>query len=218
MHDVRLTVIVPTLNEASHVADAVASARGGAADEIIVADGGSEDPTCSVAEAAGCRVLRVSPAQRARQMNAGAEAASGDVLVFLHADTVLVPGSLQALRQATRDAAVVGGGFRRQYKSRSAILKASCRIGNLRASCLGWFFGDQAIWARREVFFRLGGYPGKPVFEDLDFTRLLRGAGKTRLISPGVETSARRFRDGASARIARDIFLTAGHICRYPAP
>ncbi|MDK2973182.1 MAG: hypothetical protein PWP23_2937 [Candidatus Sumerlaeota bacterium] len=213
----RISIIIPTLNEAGTLRRAIASARAEEADEVIVADGGSTDATRRVATAAGARVIAVSPPQRARQMNAGAAAATGDLLVFLHADTILLPGSLEALRATARNSEIVGGGFWRRYRSGSVLLAVSSLLGNERARRLGWCFGDQAIWARRAVFLRLGGYPEKPLFEDLDFTRKLRRVGRIHLIVPGVETSARRFRDGTVSRLLGDILLTVHHVCRTAA-
>lgn len=151
-------------------------------------------------------------------MNAGAAAADGCLLVFLHADTLLEPGSLAALRAAARDPAVVGGGFLRRYESPSRLLAATSRIGNARAARLGWFYGDQAIWARRGAFEAAGGFPEAPRFEDLDFARRLRRLGPTRLVAPGVATSARRFHRGAAPRLAKDFLLAARHLCLGPSP
>ena len=176
-------------------------------------DGGSEDDTVALAERQGARVLRVEPPQRARQMNAGGRAARGDVLVFLHADTVFQPGAIDALRQLASESPLVGGGFRRRYASPSLVLAASCRLGNLRASQLGWFFGDQAIWASREAFERVGGFPEVARFEDLDFTRRLRRLGPTALVVPGVVTSARRFGSRVLPRVLADSLLTVRHVC-----
>lgn len=209
-----LSVIIPTLNEAAVVECAIRSAIEQGANEVVAADGGSSDATRSVALQAGARLATVSIPQRARQMNAGAVSVSGDILVFLHADTVFEPGALDALRRAAADTQIVGGGFRRRYQARSLLLAASCRVGNTRARHLGWFFGDQAIWVRRDIFDKLGGFPEEHLFEDLDFTRHLRRLGRTHLVSPGVETSARRFQDGALIRILADIFLTMRHIQR----
>lgn len=207
-----ISVVIPALDEAGSVARAVASARDQGANEIIVADGGSRDGTPRAARQAGARVVAVDPPQRARQMNAGARAAGGDVLVFQHADSTFIPGALDALRVALRDPRIVGGGFVRRYRTRSRFLAMSSSIGNLRGRWLGWIYGDQANWARRDAFDQVGGFPEEPIFEDLDFSRSLRCVGCTVMIEPGIETSARRFRNGAAPRVLGDAWLTVRHV------
>ncbi|GAB4324729.1 MAG: TIGR04283 family arsenosugar biosynthesis glycosyltransferase [Candidatus Sumerlaeia bacterium] len=218
MSSVRLSVIIPTLNEGPTIKTAIESCFAQGVNEVVVADGSSKDATPSAALSAGATLIQVVPAQRARQMNAGAHTATGDVLIFLHADTFFTPGAIAALRAALRDPRIVGGGFERRYKSTSKLLRASSAIGNARARCLGWTFGDQAIWARADAFRRIGGFPEKDLFEDLDFTRRLCRLGQTRLITPGIVTSARRFQTGVLSRLMRDILLTACHVCLNPTP
>jgi len=213
-----VSIIIPTLNEANFVGGAIGSCLREQADEVIVADGGSTDPTRAIAKRMSVRFIDVAPSQRARQMNAGAIAATGGILVFLHADTRLEPGSLDSLRAICSDRMIVGGGFRRFYHSRSALLSVSSSIGNARARRLGWFFGDQAIWVRREEFLRLRGFPEVHLFEDLDFTRKLKRLGPTALIEPGVVTSARRFKGGVVPRLANDFIMTVRHVCLDPSP
>lgn len=207
-----ITVIIPALNESAHIGAAVATSLEQGADEVIVGDGGSTDSTDGVAASAGATVIAVTPPQRARQMNAAAAIATGDVLVFLHADSSFRPGALRALQQAARHQAVVGGGFRRRYRSASPALSVLCWLGNQRAESFGWFLGDQAIWARRDCFHQLGGFPHQPLFEDLDFARRLARLGPTALITPGIDTSARRFDGGVLARTWRDVVLTLRHL------
>lgn len=213
-----ISVIIPTLNEAAEIEAAVRSSFSEGADEVVVVDGGSRDETESIALASGACVRRSVPAQRARQMNAGAAASRGDFLVFLHADTRFLPGALEALRRAAADASLLGGGFSRRYDSPSSFLRVSSTLGNLRAAGLGWVFGDQAIFVRREVFTTLGGFPERPMFEDLDFTRRIRTCGRMHLVAPGVRTSARRFRDGILRRSIHDFLLTVTHVCLDPSP
>lgn len=218
MSSVRLSAIIPTLNEGSRIKAALESCHSEGIDEIVVADGGSMDSTRVATLDAGATFIQVSPAQRARQLNAGARAATGDVLIFLHADTLFAPGAVTALKVAIQNPKIVGGGFERRYQTTSKVLRASSAIGNARARHLGWFFGDQAIWATAEAFKQLGGFPEKDIFEDMDFTRRLARLGPTRLIAPGIITSARRFRAGVLPRLMLDILLTVRHVCLDPTP
>lgn len=213
-----ISVIIPVLNEGSALAEALRACNRESADEVLVADGGSQDGTDAVAREFGHRPIQVTPPQRARQMNAAARVASGDLLVFLHADTTFELGALDALRLAARDRRTVGGGFHRKFRQAAPLLRGSCMIGNVRARYLGWYFGDQAIWARREAFDQVGGFPEVPIFEDLDFSRKLCRLGRTQLVSPGCETSARRFQNGIISRLTKDILLTVRHVSLDPTP
>ncbi|MCC5843203.1 MAG: glycosyltransferase [Verrucomicrobia bacterium] len=180
------------------------------ADELHVVDTGDDD-AAAVAAARGVPCLVVDAAQRgrARQMNAGAKLhPEADLLLFLHADTRLPPAARASLVQAYREGAV-GGGFSRRFDSPSRFLRLSCALADWRVRRFGLAFGDQAIFVRRDVFDRLGGFPDQPLFEDWDFTRLLRKQGPTRLLTPGVISSARRFeQDGPVLRTFKDLWLT----------
>jgi len=130
---------------------------------------------------------------RARQMNFGAAEARGRILLFLHADTLLPAGALSKIVEAIDRRGAVGGGFSRRYRSRSLTLALTCRLADLRNRFFGWHLGDQAIFVRRDVFEQLGGFLDIPIFEDLDFSRRLRAAGRIVSLQPPVLSSARRF-------------------------
>jgi rSAM/selenodomain-associated transferase 2 len=195
---VRLSVVIPALNEAAGVAEAVRSAAAEGA-EVIVVDGGSADGTPQRAAAAGATVLH-SPPGRARQLGAGAGVARGEVLVFLHADTRLPAGWSRAVEEALRDPRVAGGCFRLRFDERSAALALVEWGARLRVALLGLPYGDQALFARREVLERIGGVPQAPILEDLDLVRRLRRAGRLARLPLAVATSARRYRAGGTAR------------------
>ncbi|MEM9281920.1 MAG: TIGR04283 family arsenosugar biosynthesis glycosyltransferase [Verrucomicrobiota bacterium] len=190
-----ISVIIPTLNEADQIEKTIRSLGSGGVDEIIVVDGGSEDETCAMAARAGAQVLRSSTSGRARQLNLGASEASGDVLLFVHADTQIPEKALQALYSLVEhDSELIGGGFLRRFDSASAFLRFSCWLAGLRSRWKGLFLGDQAIFVKRSVFLELGGMDVSfEVGEDLDFSARMRRLGKTKVIGPPILTSARRF-------------------------
>jgi rSAM/selenodomain-associated transferase 2 len=165
---------------------------------VIVVDGGSDDATMQVAaRVSGVRLL-TSPRGRARQMNAGARAAQGDTLLFLHADTWLPEGGLGAIAAALDDARVVGGRFDVRFDSPRPVLRMIAFFMNLRSRASGISTGDQAIFVRREVFETMGGYPDMPLMEDIELTRRLKRRGRLAALPWRVTTSARKWkREGA---------------------
>lgn len=187
----RLSTIIPALDEQAAVAAAVASARDGS-HEVIVVDGGSTDATVDEARRAGARVI-VSPRGRALQMNRGAEAARGDMLLFLHADCVLGADAIAEAKRAVRCGAV-GGWFRQRHDAAAFSYRVLEWGANLRAGLLRLPFGDQAIFVRADVFRELGGYPAVPMMEDVMFAQRLRGRGRFAACDATVTSSARRHR------------------------
>ena len=183
-----LSIIIPTLNEAVALAALPSSLP---AADIIVADGGSADATTQLATAYGWRVV-AAPRGRGVQMNAGARAAKGAVLLFLHADTRLPDNAEGLIENALADATVCGGNFSLRFD------------GDTRAAaCLTWLYpflrwggmcyGDSAIFVRRAVFEQLGGYQDFPLFEDVDLFRRMKRHGKFVRFAAQATTSSRRF-------------------------
>ena len=189
-----VSIVIPVLNEASHLPellDRLAAFRDQA--EVIVVDGGSSDGTAERARAAGWARVLTAPRGRARQMNAGAAAAGGEVLLFLHADTTPPPTALQEIRAAMADPGVVGGRFDVRLDSPRAIYRVVETFMNRRSRWTGIWTGDQAIFVRRAAFERLGGYPDLPLMEDVEFTRRLKRAGRRACLSSRVTASARKW-------------------------
>lgn len=184
--------MIPTENEAAALPACLARIAE-VPNEIIVVDAQSGDGTAAVAAAAGARVLLSAERHRARQMNLGAAEARGRILLFLHADTLLPAGGLGKIIDAIDRRGAIGGGFSRRYRSRSFLLALTSRLASLRNRVAGWHLGDQAIFVRRDLFEKLGGFRDIPIFEDLDFSRRLRAVGRTVTLSPPVYSSARRF-------------------------
>ena len=194
-----LSVIVPTLDEAEALPAALAAARQPGVTEIIVVDGGSRDGTLALARALADRVLETARG-RARQMNAGAAAARGDVLLFLHADTRLPAGYAQAVARALADPRVVGGRFDVRLDATGLAYRVVGRLISVRSRVTRVATGDQAIFVRRAVFGRLGGYPAVPLMEDVALSRALKRAGRVACLGETVVTSARRWQRHGVAR------------------
>jgi rSAM/selenodomain-associated transferase 2 len=205
-----VSIIIPTVDEASVLSGQIRRCRAlQPQPEVIVADAGSQDGTPELAELEGARVIACPQRGRALQMNAGAAAANGDVLLFLHADVELAQRAFAAMRAALGNPAIVGGAFRRRFDDPSRVLALGCRLADLRGHAFGLFFGDQSIFVRRETFRRVGGFPEILLFEDFALSRLLRRAGTTRLVPETIIASGRRFRrEGSFRRLARNAYLT----------
>lgn len=161
------------------------------ADELVVSDGGSRDRTREIAASLGAHVVE-GPAGRGAQLNRGAAATSAELLLFLHADTILPPGAADAVRAAIARGCC-GGGFRLRFEPTRPLLRFIGAFSNARSRLTRVALGDQAQFATRAVFEQLGGYREWPILEDLDFARRLRRAGRIALLPLAVSTSARRF-------------------------
>jgi uncharacterized protein len=188
----KISVIIPTLNEADQIVTTLSDLSRMVDVETIVVDGGSRDATADLAETMGAKVLRREPS-RAAQMNAGAAAASGDIFIFLHADTRLPQKFHQAVWQSTQQKGFTAGAFSLRIDSAARGLRIIQRVANWRSRVLGMPYGDQAIFLPRRLFFDLGGYRDMPIMEDFDFVRRLRRLGKLVILPECVRTSARRW-------------------------
>jgi len=188
----RISVILPVLNEEKTIGPTLAAVMALHPHEIVVVDGGSTDRTRRISVEAGAKVLMTGPG-RARQMNRGALDASGDILLFLHADTRLPASALRDIAAALNDARYVGGRFDVELDSDRWLLNLVSFMISLRSRLSKIGTGDQAIFVRRETFAELGGFPEMPLMEDIAFCRMLRRAGKVACLRSKVVTSARRW-------------------------
>lgn len=190
----RLSVIIPALNEEQRVAQAVGSAIAAGAAEVIVVDGGSRDATCARATEAGARVIASNPG-RGTQLNAGASRASGETLLFLHADNAIAAAAGVQIDEALHNPAVVAGCFRQRIDA-SAWRYRLVEGGNaFRARWLRLPYGDQGIFVRRSIFKQVGGFPDEPLMEDVALMRRCRRLGRVCLLPGPVTISARRWQE-----------------------
>jgi rSAM/selenodomain-associated transferase 2 len=190
--------VIPALNEADRIAESVQSARAPGV-EVVVADGGSRDATRLRAAEAGARVVSSSPG-RSRQMQEGATASDGDVILFLHADTTLPDGFADQVRQAIEDPAVAGGAFALRFDQRSFAMRLVEWGVRVRLALAALPYGDQAIFLRRSLLESMGGVPQVVIMEDLDLVKRIKEAGRIVLLSAPVTTSARRYRQFGALR------------------
>jgi rSAM/selenodomain-associated transferase 2 len=189
----RISIIIPVLNESVNVRRAIESTMPSENVEVIVVDGGSTDDTCQVAQASGARVI-ASAAGRSRQMNLGAAAATGDILLFLHGDSRLPVGFDQLIRQIMLvDKPPIAGAFSLAIDDSTQSLRWVEKGVNWRSRFCQMPYGDQGIFLMTKVFEELGGFPELPIMEDFELMRRLRQQGKISIISQPILTSARRW-------------------------
>jgi rSAM/selenodomain-associated transferase 2 len=191
-----LSIIIPVWGEADRISENIRHIRELDADgtaEIIVVDGDPEGRTISMITAEGVRTM-VAEKGRARQMNRGAAIATGDVLLFLHADTLLPPNAFALIRGAMNDNRFVGGAFDLGFNTKRTIFRVTELYVFLRTRLTKIPFGDQAIFIRRDYFERIGGYRDIPIMEEVELmTRIRKRADAICIIPAKVRTSVRRY-------------------------
>jgi rSAM/selenodomain-associated transferase 2 len=188
-----ISIIIPTLNEAESIAATMKSAQACSGVEIIVADGRSSDGTREIAKALGARLLTITGG-RAKQVNAGAVAASSEVLLFLHGDTRL-PGRFDrhVLYLLTMPGTVAGA-FALRIDGPEIGLRIIEKLANFRSRFFQMPYGDQAIFLKTNVFRSIGGFPEIPIMEDFVFMQRVRKEGKVVIAPVAVSTSSRRWK------------------------
>lgn len=223
-----ISVVIPTLDEALRIADAVECALdfdvdlgpsgardavGSRPNEVVVVDGGSRDATVRIAQGSGARVHLLSDEAgccgisgrpgaggRAHQLLIGTEKTEGEVLLFLHADTRLEPGWSEAVERALSDPGCAGGAFRFRFAERGAWERWIEFWVDVRVTLLGLPYGDQALFVRRSVLEKMGGVAIVPIMEDLDLVRGIKRAGSLARLPEYATTSSRRYRDRGALR------------------
>ena len=207
-----ISVIVPTHNEEESLEGSLSDLSGKLGErELIVADGGSDDRTAEIAS----RYARVVRSSRGRgtQLNVGADASSGEVLLFLHADCRLENGALEAIDEAMASGELAGGCLQQRIEARGwgyRLIEFMIRLRALRHS----MYGDQGVFVRRSVFIQIGGFPDIPLMEDVVFSKRLRRAGRVLLVDKTISSSARRWRRlGISRTTLTNWYLRALFTC-----
>jgi rSAM/selenodomain-associated transferase 2 len=212
-----ISVIIPTLNAAAQLpralAPLVAGVMHGLVKQVIVADGGSNDDTLAIAEAAGCDIVLSEPG-RAKQMRAGASQARADWLMFLHADSELGPGWIEACERFIRapGSRQRAAAFQLAFDDECAAARRVVFWARLRARLLKLPYGDQGLLLSRGFYDTLGGFADMALMEDVEFVRRIGGARLT-LLQTEITTSAEKYRrDGYAKRAWRNVFLTARYL------
>ena len=188
----RLSIIIPTLNEAGNIKETIIPLQKSKEVEIVVVDGGSRDNTVELARSLGARVL-LTDASKAVQMNAGAAESVGDVLLFLHADTRLPADFDAKVMAAVNQNGFCAGAFSLGIDAQVRGLRFIERVANWRSSFFLMPYGDQALFVSRDLFNKIGGFPDFPIMEDFELIRRLRRKGKISILPESVRTSPRRY-------------------------
>jgi rSAM/selenodomain-associated transferase 2 len=203
-----ISVIIPTLNEAASLEHTLRSVRAQKACEILVVDGGSTDGTKRAAELAD-HFMR-SERGRASQMNAGAARATGEILLFLHADCTLGDGALRSAVHILKWPSVIAGCFSMRVVAEGRLYRSIDACATARVRLTGLIYGDQGLFLRRSDFERLGGFPPLRLMEDVFFSRILRREGRLAVSPRRIFVSPRRWqRVGLVRQSLRNWALTA---------
>lgn len=198
-----ISVVIPVYNEERALREKENYYRDLAkTTELIFVDGASSDQTLFLAQGYG-KVIQTAKG-RARQMNQGARQAHGEILLFLHADALLDTAYLEKITEVVTRQNYIGGCFSQRFKEEALIYRWIAWTGNMRAKVFKIFYGDQGIFVRKDVFWRIGGFPPMRLGEDIFFTKKLKKEGKVRMLSYPIYCSARRW---ANQGILKTFFL-----------
>ena len=188
-----ITIVVPIYNEESILSQNLLQFQGLARQaELIFVDGGSTDRSVEIVSGVGS-LLRSGRQGRSLQMNKGGFSAKGDILIFMHADTMILPDTLSKIEEAVNSRGFVGGCLTQRIDRDAFIYRIIETQGNNRARRHKIFYGDQGIFVKKDVFERIGGFPEAPIMEDVLFTQQLRKMGKTVVLPDRITVSARRW-------------------------
>ncbi len=189
----KISVVVPVLDEEKVLPAALVRLAAAGFHEVLVVDGGSSDASCALVRAAPFARLLQAPRGRASQLNAGAAAATGDVLLFLHVDASLPENARALIGAALADARAVAGAFRTWHVADDGRSAPWLHLADLRSRYTGLPYGDQAVFVRSAAFEQVGGYPSQALMEDLELARRLQKLGRIARVPASVRVSGRRF-------------------------
>ena len=188
-----LSIIIPVINEAAYLNQTLITVKQGENLEIIVVDGGSSDETVAIALAHDTKVINCQTKGRAHQMNAGAAQAQGEILLFLHGDTLLPPNYDQQIRETMANIETIAGAFSLKIAGKKRGLRWVEKLTNWRSHYFSLPYGDQGIFLKTSTFRIMGGFPELPIMEDFELMLNLRKRGKITILSTTVLTSGRRW-------------------------
>ncbi|NQU94656.1 MAG: glycosyltransferase family 2 protein [Candidatus Omnitrophica bacterium] len=211
-----VSIIIPIYNEEKILSKNLPGFRRLAEKaELIFVDGGSSDRSVEVAKVYG-KVVRTGKG-RALQMNCGAGHAESNILLFLHADNVISPRTVAAVEKRLKNSSCVGGCLTQRIDRKGLIYRILEMQGNLRARATKVFYGDQAIFTKKDKFLKLKGFPEVPIMEDVLFTRKLRRSGRTVVLCNKVSVSPRRWeKKGVLSTILLHNYVTLLHCLKFP--
>lgn len=210
---VKVSIVIPVINESGQISQSVQRAWESGASQVIVVDGGSTDSTPEIVRELDCQLVESLPG-RAIQMNAGARVATGNVVVFLHADNWLVEDGCEQIRLALSSNSKTFGGFKQVIEHPRAVYRLIAWGNGMRLKCQGLIYGDQAFFIRREDFEAIGGFPQQALMEDFEISRRLRKRklGQPCLLMGPTFVSARRWETAGPIRqTVRNWFLSLAY-------
>ncbi len=189
-----ISVVIPTLNEQENIAKTIQHAFCDPIHEVLVVDGGSTDHTVAIAESSGAKVLTSLPG-RARQMNAGANIATGSILLFIHGDTLLPSTYSQQIVSALAPPEPAAGAFTLSVNLQTPGIRFIESMANIRARIFQMPYGDQGLFLKKQVFQELNGFPDLPFLEDVEMVKRRKKKGKIKIVRQAVLTSGRRWQE-----------------------
>ncbi|XTZ20479.1 MAG: TIGR04283 family arsenosugar biosynthesis glycosyltransferase [cyanobacterium endosymbiont of Rhopalodia fuxianensis] len=190
---IKISIIIPVLNEEIFIVKTLNNLQINEAIEVIVVDGGSKDNTVQLVRNMGVKIIQLTQASRSLQMNQGALLATGNILLFLHADTILPQGYDELILNSFSNSKIVGGAFKLKIDLSLFSLRLIEILVNWRSQIFSTPYGDQGIFVKTLVFQKIGGFTNFPIMEDFEFIQKLKKRGKIVIVSAKVVTSGRRW-------------------------